>query len=137
MGARASVNWHLTPSVTLIGYGSVKNYAYTPRALMNTVTAGAGISINLNEVIRKETRVRMDKLSQGMVFPVSYAWYNDNPFATVRITNNEPNDITMVDTSFYMEQYMAQPKLCGTKAVLRPGESVEVPVTAFFNEGKR
>ncbi|MDR1249857.1 MAG: tetratricopeptide repeat protein, partial [Treponema sp.] len=134
MGARVSANWHLTPAIALIGYGSVKNYAYTPSALMKTVTAGVGVSINLSEVVRKETRVRMEKLSQGMVFPVSYAWYNDNPFAMVRITNNEPNDITMVNTSFFMEQYMAQPKLCGTTAVLRPGESVEVPITAFFNE---
>jgi tetratricopeptide (TPR) repeat protein len=134
MGARISANWHLTPSISLAGFGSVKKYAYSPSALMNTITAGVGVSINLSEALRNETRIRMEKLSQNMVFPVSYAWYNENPFAVVRITNNEPNDITMVNTSFFMEQYMSQPKLCGTTAVLKPGQSVDVPVTAFFNE---
>ncbi|MDR1617859.1 MAG: hypothetical protein LBS06_02275, partial [Treponema sp.] len=49
-------------------------------------------------------------------------------------TNNEPNDITMVNVSFFLEQYMSQPKFCGTRTVLKKGESADIPVTAFFNE---
>jgi tetratricopeptide (TPR) repeat protein len=133
-GARLSATWRLSPSLNLTAYGGVKHFSYTPEALMNTVSAGISISLNLSELMSSETRIAVEKINQNMVFPVSYSWYNENSFAVVRITNRERNEITMIDTSFYLEQYMSQPKFCGTHAVLQPGESVDVPLTAFFNE---
>jgi hypothetical protein len=54
--------------------------------------------------------------------------------ATVRITNHEPNAITGVNVSFFMEQYMNAPTLSAQLPRLGPGETAEVPVTALFNE---
>jgi hypothetical protein len=84
--------------------------------------------------MRGESRVRGEKTEQRRVFPVSYAWYKDNPAATVRITNNEPNTVTGVNLSLFMDRYMGQPELFATLPRLAPGESAEVPVTALFNE---
>jgi tetratricopeptide (TPR) repeat protein len=133
-GARLSASWHVSPYLNLTAFGGVKHFSYTPEPFMNTVSIGLSISLNLSELMSSETRIYAEKIRQGMVFPVSYAWYNENPFAAVRITNHEPNDITAVAVSFYLEQYMVQPKLCATETALRPGESVEIPLTAFFNE---
>jgi hypothetical protein len=52
----------------------------------------------------------------------------------VRITNNEPNTITGVTLSFFMEQYMRSPTLFASLDSLAPGEQAEVPVTALFDE---
>ena len=52
----------------------------------------------------------------------------------VSVTNSEPNAITDVTTSFYLEQFMGQPKVCSVSDRLKPGETVEVPVRAFFRE---
>ena len=68
------------------------------------------------------------------MFPVSYAWYKDNPAATVRITNNEPNTVTDVSLSLFMDRYMGQPEPFAVIPRLAPGESADVPVTALFNE---
>ncbi|MDR1318853.1 MAG: hypothetical protein LBJ90_04440, partial [Treponema sp.] len=131
---KVSAELHITPSVTVVPFAGFTQYSYTPEPLVNTFKAGLGVSINLSELVTPKTRLEVRKLNQYPVFPVSYAWYRDNPIAVVRITNREPNDITMLAASFYLEQFMNQPSLCGTKEILKPGESVDIPVTAFFNE---
>jgi hypothetical protein len=65
---------------------------------------------------------------------VSYAWYKDNPAAAIRITNNEPNGITDLNISLFMERYMGQPEPFALIKRLESGESADVPVTALFNE---
>ncbi|MDR1419980.1 MAG: hypothetical protein LBI86_06370 [Treponema sp.] len=133
-GGRLSAAWHIAPSAALMAFGAWKRYAYNPSPLLDNVTVGVGVSLNLSEMIARKTRIEVEKSDQKMVFPVSYAWYNENPFASIRVTNNEPNAITMVNVSFYLEQYMNQPKLCGSVRMLKKGESVDIPVTAFFND---
>jgi hypothetical protein len=85
-------------------------------------------------MLNRQTRIRGEKIEQRPVFPVSYAWYQNNPVATVRITNDEPNTITDVSLSFFMEQYMRSPTVFASIGRLGPGETADVPVTALFNE---
>jgi hypothetical protein len=95
-GGRVSAAYHLSPWLNLMIFADAKQYTYTPEPFLSTFTVGAGISLDMTELITRKTRVEVMKTEQGMVFPVSYAWYNDNSFASVRITNNEPNDITIL-----------------------------------------
>jgi hypothetical protein len=90
LGGRLSAAWHLSPSIAGMVFGSYKQYTYTPRPFLSSFTVGAGISLDLGEMIGRKVRIEVTKTSQEMVFPVSYAWYNEHPFATVRITNREP-----------------------------------------------
>jgi hypothetical protein len=85
-------------------------------------------------MLSRQTRIQGEKTEQYRMFPVSYAWYQNNPVAMVRITNNEPNAITDVSLSFFMEQYMRSPTEFAVIERLGPGEAVDVPVTALFNE---
>ena len=54
-------------------------------------------------------RVRLEKTEQRRIFPVSWAWYEKNPVAMVEITNQEPNTITDINLSFFIDSYMSQP----------------------------
>jgi outer membrane protein OmpA-like peptidoglycan-associated protein len=76
----------------------------------------------------------LEKTEQCRVFPVSWAWYENNPVATVKVTNEEPNAITDINLLFFMDSYMSQPWIFAALPRLDPGESVEVPITALFNE---
>jgi hypothetical protein len=78
--------------------------------------------------------VKVEKTEQYRIFPVSWAWYEHNPIAKVKITNEEPNAITDVNLSFYMDSYMGQPWTFANLSRVGAGETVEVPVTALFNE---
>jgi hypothetical protein len=131
-GGGFSAAFKLSPSLSLAAYGSFTHYIFSRP--LDVFSIGAGLRLNLSEMLRPRARVQGEKIEQLRIFPVSYAWYQENPLAIVRITNNEPNAITNVGLSFYQEQYMNQPTVFAVLPRLLPGESVEIPVKALFNE---
>lgn len=133
-GARLSGNFQVTPSITSLLYGSYQNYIYTPESFMSSLSVGAGFSIDLTEFLNPKKNIKIDVESQYPVFPVFYSWYDDNPIGSIAVTNKEKNTITDVNVSFFLEKYMGQPKICTTIDRIKPGESVSIPLTAFFNE---
>jgi hypothetical protein len=54
--------------------------------------------------------------------------------AMVRVTNHEPNTVTGLTLSFFLEQYMKAPTSFAVVPQLAPGETAELPVTALLNE---
>jgi hypothetical protein len=132
-GLGLQAEFHLLPYLSLYAGGDYAVHAFSDNPL-NTFNLGAGIRLNLSEIMRGQARVRGEKTEQRRIFPVSWAWYKDNPAAVVRITNNEPNTITDVNLSLFMDRYMGQPELFAVIPRLAPGETLEVPVTALFNE---
>jgi hypothetical protein len=133
-GGEAQAFFHLAPWVSLFASGGYTRYEFSSSRPIGTLVAGAGISLNLSEIFGSRARVRAEKTAQEKVFPVSYAWYEKNPFATVQITNEEPNAITQVRLSFFLERYMNQATSFALLPALGPGEQAEIPVTALFNE---
>jgi hypothetical protein len=133
-GGGLSAYFHLLPSVSLFASGGYIHYAFSENRPLNTISAGLGLSLNLGELLRPRARVRGEKTEQQRVFPVSYAWYEKNSIAMVKITNNEPNAITDISLTFFLERYMKEGTVFAMLPRLLPGESAEVPVTALFNE---
>jgi hypothetical protein len=132
-GGGLQAEFHLLPFLSFYTGGEYTFHTFSESPL-NTFNFTAGIRLNLSEIMRGEARVRGEKIEQQRVFPVSYAWYKDNPAARVRITNNEPNTVTDLSLSLFMERYMGQPEVFAVIPRLVPGESAEIPVTALFNE---
>jgi hypothetical protein len=133
IGGGLQAEFHLSPALALYAGGDYTAHAFSESPL-NVFCLTAGIRLNLSEIMRGEARLRGEKTEQRRIFPVSWAWYKDNPAATVRITNNEPNSVTNVSLSLFMDRYMGQPEEFAVIPRLAPGESAEVPVTALFNE---
>ncbi len=73
-------------------------------------------------------------LSIDNVFPVLRSRYDDQTIGTVTITNNGKHAAVDVGVSFIVKQYMDAPKQCLTIDRLEPGESVQVPLFALFND---
>ncbi|MDR2619193.1 MAG: hypothetical protein LBC62_10020 [Treponema sp.] len=126
--------FHVSPFLSLFAGAGYTWYTFADALPINSVKAGLGVSLNLGELVQPLPRVSAEKTGQRRIFPVSYAWYEDNEIARVKISNNEPNAITSVELSFYLERYMNQPTLFAAVPRLGPGESAEFPVTALFNE---
>jgi len=125
--------FYISPYISLYSEGEFSHRIFSSEPL-NTFIASAGFRFNLSEIIGGKTRVRVDITEQYRVFPVSWAWYEHNPVATVRFTNDEPNAITDIELSFFMERYMSQPYVFSQVPYLASGEHIDVPVTALFNE---
>jgi hypothetical protein len=133
-GGTLGAQFHLSPYFSLFADGGYTLRIYSPGRPLPTLSAALGVRINISEIMGGRTRVQVEKTEQHRVFPVSWAWYENNPVATVKITNGEPNAITNVNLSFFMDSYMSQPWNFAVLPRLAPGESVEIPLTALFNE---
>ena len=101
---------------------------------LSTIGMAVGLRLNLSEIMGGRARIQLERIKQNHVFPVSWAWYEHNPIATVTVTNEEPNTIRNINLSFFMDRYMGEPFTFAVIQKLDPGETVEVPVTALFNE---
>ena len=132
-GGALGALFHLSPYFSLFAEGGFTYRTFADKPL-NTVDVALGIRLNLSEIMSRRTRVQVEKTEQYRVFPVSWAWYENNPIAAVTITNEEPNTITDVNLTFFIESYMSEPWTFANVPLLSSGESIEVPVTALFNE---
>ncbi|MDR0596894.1 MAG: transglutaminase domain-containing protein [Treponema sp.] len=132
-GGGLRAEFHLLPSLSLCAGGEYALHAFSDSPLGAFVIT-AGIRLNLSEIMGGAARVRGEMTEQQRIFPVSYAWYRDHPAATALIVNEEPNTVTGVSLSLFMDRYMGRPELFAVIPRLAPGESAAVPVTALFNE---
>jgi hypothetical protein len=133
-GGGLSVLFHLSPSVSLSASGAYTFYSVPGGSPIHAAGIGLGISLNLSEILAPKTRISGEKTEQQPVFPVSYAWYESNPVASIRVSNGEPNAIEDLRLSFFLERYMNVPSLFAEIPGLKPGEEARLPVTALFNE---
>jgi hypothetical protein len=126
--------FRILPYLSLFADGGYNYRVYDPPRPISSIGASVGIRLNLSEIMSGRARVKVEKTEQYRVFPVSWAWYEHNPIAKVKITNEEPNAITDINLSFYMDSYMGQPWAFASLPRIGAGDTVEVPVTALFNE---
>jgi len=129
----AGTEFFLSPYFSLTADGTYTRRVFS-REPLNSFNMAVGLRLNLSEIMGGNTRLRVEKQEQFRVFPVSWAWYENNPVATVRVTNEEPNAITNVQLSIFMDSYMSQPWTFAVVPRLGAGESIDIPVTALFNE---
>ena len=133
-GGRLSANYHISPALTAGIFGGYQNYYYSPKPFLQSVQAGIGISINLTKSLFKKDVVAMQDFETQPLFPIFYAHYDSSNFGTVSFTNLEKNDLTDVEVSIYIEQFMSVPKVVGNYDRVKPGEEFSVELTAFLNE---
>ncbi|GHV94706.1 hypothetical protein AGMMS50293_10260 [Spirochaetia bacterium] len=133
MSFTPGAEFRLSPYFSLFADGAYTYRIFSSEPLP-TLGATFGIRLNLSEIMAGRARVQVEKTKQHRVFPVSWAWYERNPIAAVTVTNNEPNAITDMNLTFFIDSYMSEPWTFATVQRLAPGESIELPVTALFNE---
>ncbi|GHV94841.1 hypothetical protein AGMMS50293_11610 [Spirochaetia bacterium] len=127
-------DFHLSPYISIYGQGGYTLRPFADGQPLNSLGIALGVRLNLSEIMTSRARVQGTKTEQHRVFPVSFAWYEENPIAVVRITNDEPTAITDISLSFFVDNYMGQPGDFAVLPSLASGESSTVPVTALFNE---
>ena len=137
MGGSLSALFHITPFLSFFAETGIYLHSFPadlgPQPL-RSFKGGMGLSLNLSELLRPQARLRGERTEQFRIFPVVFSWYEHNPLAMMQITNEEPNTITNVELSFLLERYMNEPSVFTVIDRLGPGESIEVPVMALFNE---
>jgi hypothetical protein len=68
------------------------------------------------------------------IFPLFFSYYDKNPAGTVTLINNDTVPLKNVSVSFFVKQFMDQPKLCAQYETVLKGNNIAVPVYALFSE---
>ena len=129
----AGADFRLSPSVSVFAEGGYTFRIFSEGEPFSSVKTVLGLRLNYTE-LNSGARLAVEKTTQYRVFPVSWAWYEKNPVAVIRINNKEPNTITDVSLSLFLDSYMGRPYVFAQLPRLDSGASAEVPVTALFNE---
>ena len=129
-----STDFLLAPYFSLFGEGRYTYRVFSEGQPFPSIGVALGVRFNLSEIMGGRSRVNVERSAQYRVFPVSWAWYEHNPVAMVKITNEEPNAITDVRLSFFLDSYMGQPWTFAVLPRIDSSNSTNVPVTALFNE---
>ena len=66
------------------------------------------------------------------IFPVFYGHYDDNPVGNGVIKNFEKRAIEDIEVTFFVKQYMDNPKKCNTPESLKSGEEAEINIYGLF-----
>lgn len=133
VGANLSLDLKITPTFSTYIGGSY-NYFMHNIFKLNNAEVVAGVKINLSKAFNKQGKLSVEVVNMDPVFPALYSWYNENPFATVALYNNEEYSITDVEVSFYQEEFMTSEKKYKVIQKIKKNDYAEIELTAFFNE---
>lgn len=133
-GARLIGNYHISPSLKAGLFAGYKNYFYQPNPFLQSVEVGLSLSVNLTKSLFGSSGIKTENYDTAPLFPIFYAHYDNNSFGTITFTNIEKNDVTDVEVSVYIEQFMSVPKVIANYDRIKPGEEFSADLTAFLNE---
>ncbi|HEB29507.1 MAG TPA: hypothetical protein ENI15_01360 [Spirochaetes bacterium] len=110
---------------TDIGVSVGVSYHYPKRDLPTKRREGAGI----NEGDHIEF---LDSSIDG-VFPVFYKYYDSHRIGQISLKNTSTKPIENLVVTFFVNEYMDNPKVCVTIEKVEPGETSDVDLFALFN----
>jgi len=128
----ADLSFLLNPSMN-IGIGATYKYHFLPDDyLYQGVGINLGISYNIGASKRRAEIQITPQIQQ--IFPLFFTYYDKNPAGNLILKNNEREKIEDLKVSFYVKQFMDQPKLSAEIEQLQRGEELEIPVYALFTD---
>ncbi len=78
--------------------------------------------------------IEIAEVSIPPLFPVFFGYYDDHPVGTVTIRNNSSFEVSDIQVTFNVPQYMDLPKTSSGPETLAVNESAEVPIYAIFTD---
>ncbi len=134
LGTRLSLDYRITPEFTLSAGSGYSTYLGSQSSILSAVPVDVYLTYDLSSIGGEKPRLKVDEIKLEAVFPSLYAYYDENSFGTVRISNGEDAQITDVVVSFNATRYMDRPKVCAEYTSLKSGGTVAVPVKALFTD---
>jgi tetratricopeptide (TPR) repeat protein len=121
------LQYALSPAFSL-GLGTSYDYHF---GLYNGLGVFLGTAYNLGTG-QSRSKVNIGDTRIDPIFPVFYSYYDENPLGSITITNTEKGPVKNVQVSFYVKQYMDQPKLCARIPEIKKNQEKQVPLFALF-----
>ena len=128
----ADMSFLLNPSLN-IGIGATYKYHFLPdEYLYQGIGINVGVSYNIGAAKQRAEIQVTPQIQQ--IFPLFFTYYDKNPVGNLILKNNERDKIEDLKVSFYVKQFMDQPKLSAEIEQLKRDEELEVPIYALFTD---
>ncbi len=132
--ATASITYDLIPSFAI---GAAVSY----RTFLGMTQ---GLAISLSASLRPQRRASGERIAPNKdlelldlrlenIFPVFYKYYDDHPLGVVTVRNRGSRPIERITASFYVGEFMENPKESPVIDKLAPGETRQIPLYALFS----
>jgi hypothetical protein len=131
-GGLLDASYLVTPALSL-GGGAAYKHMLTPEG---AVYQGIGVNLGAQYHIGAGRKKADLKITPQLVpiFPLFYSYYDKNPVGSLLLRNDERGELAGVKVSFFVKQYMDQPKVCSELPKLARSQEVEIPVYALFKD---
>ena len=130
------LSYQLIPSFSIGVEGAYRNFSGLAKDIMvhlgGTLHLGgrkdgpSGIPSNRN--------LELLDVQLQRVFPVFYGYYDEHPLGMIVISNKGNVPLEQLRVSFFVKQFMDNPKLCYETSSLCADEELQVPIYALFND---
>lgn len=120
----------LTPALSLGLGATYKHYLEPDGPVYQGIGVNLGIQYHIGAGAGKADLKVLPTLQP--IFPLFYSYYDKNPAGTLKVKNEGRTPLENLKVSFFVKQYMDQPKECATLPQLASGQEAEVPVFALF-----
>jgi len=128
----ADMSFLLNPSLN-IGIGATYKYHFLPdEYLYQGIGVNVGVSYNIGAAKQRAEIQVTPRIQQ--IFPLFFTYYDKNPVGNLILKNNERDKIEDLKVSFYVKQFMDQPKLSAEIEQLKRDEELEIPIYALFTD---
>ena len=125
------VTFRLTSAINLVAGGRYLQ----GESSAGTIYKSFGISLGVGYSFQSATRgaeLQLDTQTRE-IYPLYYTWYDENPLGEITIRNASSEKIRDVKASFYVPQYMDQPKYTDeVVSVMTKGDKITIPLHALF-----
>ena len=133
----AMASYTLTPQLSLAIGSSYRHFLGRGTGSLTTLYNGIGVSVGTSINLgsgQHRSRIEIQEIELLPLFPVFFKFYDDNPVGKIVVRNGEKRSIENVRVTFFVEQYMDEPKLCAIVPEMERGEIREISLFALFNE---
>jgi len=131
-GAGASITFRSSPGFSFGIESSYSNYLTSQEPVLKAFSFGLTGRYTFGGASKAAA---LDFTSQlNPIYPLFFSYYEKNPAGKVHIRNEESTKVKDLKVSFYVKQYMDQPKICLQQSELARDERISIPVYALFTE---
>jgi tetratricopeptide (TPR) repeat protein len=78
--------------------------------------------------------MELSEIQMEPIFPVFFKYYDDHPVGTAVLRNRGSMPVDDIKVSFFVEEYMTNPKICEAPTRLEPGQRGKVELFGLFTE---
>ena len=134
--AFGEVGFRVNPSFSINAIGG---YASFNSNLSESFLSGpfVGASLRFSGSVGGDTRgsaINVRVVQDSVVYPVYTAVYQNEPFGTIIIRNNDGAELRNVNVSFRAGRYTASAKLCGSASRINRHSKMSFPLCADFSD---